>query len=38
MARIQPAYQTYQREARSLNASIDTQQSYAALHNRCRAW
>jgi len=38
MARIQPAFLGYQREAHRLNASIDTPQSYAALHNRCRVW
>ena len=37
-ADIRPAYLDYQREARRLNASIDTPQSYRALHQRCRQW
>ena len=35
---IQPAFVSYQRLARELNGSIDTPQSYAALHARCRDW
>lgn len=37
-ARIRPAFEAYEREARRLNASIDTPQSYAALHRRCARW
>lgn len=37
-ARIVPAVQAYQREAKRLNADIDTPDSYARVQARCRVW